>query len=368
MGEALRIAFLNSWILETGKGSGTAAGISGLAGGLERLGHEVVRPPCRSWVPGLTLKRLFYNLGLALRPPAGDFDLVVGFDIDGFLLSRLPGLKYVVCLKGVSAEEMRFESGRPRAYLGMLSRLERRNARRADRVFVASEHSRKVAAEAYGLPPGKIAVVPEGIDLKVWDAMRSGLPLRQDMRPTILSVARQYPRKNTQMLIAAIPAVRAEVPDIRLRIVGGGAMLSSLRSQAGRLGLGEAVEFLGEVAADKAVRREFFLADVFCLPSLQEGFGIVFLEAMAAGLPIVAARAAAVPEVAPDGEAALLVPPGNSGALAAALVRLIKDRDLRARLGQGGRMRVRRYDWPKVAAAFLRETGWAEITLSGNQR
>ena len=356
-GEMLKIAFLNSWTLETGEGSGTAAGILGLAGGLERLGHEVVIVPPRGGIPGRTFRRLLYNLELAFRPPAGDFDLAVGFDIDGFLLPRVPGRKYAVCLKGVSAEEMRFESGWPRIWLGILSRLEGRNARRADKVFVTSEHSQKVAGEAYGLAPGKMALVPEGIDLRVWDDSRIGPLARREARPTILSVARQYPRKNTQMLIAAIPAVRAEVPGVRLRIVGGGPMLSSLRMQADRLGLGEVVEFMGEVARDEAVRQAYFQADVFCLPSLQEGFGIVFLEAMAAGLPIVAARTAAVPEVAPDGEAALLTPPGDHRALEAALIRLLKDRDMSARLARGGRKRVRRYDWPKVAAAFLREAG-----------
>ncbi len=332
-------------------------GILGLAGGLKRLGHEVAMFSPRNRVPGRTIKRFLYNIELAIRPPAGDFDLAVGFDIDGFLLPRFSGLKYVVCLKGVSAEEMRFESGWPRAYLGMLSRLESRNARRADRVIVTSDHSRKVAVEAYGLAPENMAVVPEGVDLKRWDDLRSSPPSRWDIRPTILSVARQYPRKNTQMLIAAIPAVRAEVPDVLLRIVGGGPMLPSLRAQIDRLGLGKVVELLGEVPEDEAVRRAFFQADVFCLPSLQEGFGIVFLEAMAAGLPIVAARAAAVPEVAPDDEVALLTPPGDLGALAAALVRLFKDRGLSARLGQGGMKHVRRYDWPEVAAAFLRGVG-----------
>ena len=91
----------------------------------------------------------------------------------------------------------------------------------------------------------------------------------------------------------------------------------------------KSVEFTGELPTDDEVRKEFFKADVFALPSLQEGFGLVFLEAMAAGLPIVAAHAAAVPEVVPDGEAGILVPPGDVDALAEALIRLLKDEKLR---------------------------------------
>jgi glycosyltransferase involved in cell wall biosynthesis len=119
------------------------------------------------------------------------------------------------------------------------------------------------------------------------------------------------------------------------------------------LGLEEAVGFLGTVPRDVDVRREYFGADVFCLPSLQEGFGIVFLEAMAAGLPIVASTSAAIPEVAPDGEVAILVPPLDAEALAGAIIRLLKDPVLRARLGAIGQERVRGYDFPAVAQKCL---------------
>ena len=231
--------------------------------------------PPRRHVPGLTARRLLYNLELAIKATAGEFDLAVGFDIDGFMCRRPPGRGYGVCLLGVSAEERRFERGWPRAYLGALARLEGANARRADKTIVPSEHSRRVAIEAYGLSPEKVGVVPLGIDLGAWDASAASFPGRGEERPTVLSVARQYPRKNTKSLIAAMPAVRAEVPGAVLRIVGGGPMLPALRRQAEALNLGGpegaggvegAVEFLGELPSEEAVRREFFGADVFCLP------------------------------------------------------------------------------------------------------
>ncbi|MFN2633941.1 MAG: glycosyltransferase, partial [Thermoanaerobaculia bacterium] len=89
----------------------------------------------------------------------------------------------------------------------------------------------------------------------------------------------------------------------------------------------------------------------------QEGFGIVFLEAMAASLPIVAARAAAVPELVVDGESGILVPPGDPEALAAALGRLLRDPAERRRLGDRGRRRVASYDAPLVASLFLEAIG-----------
>jgi glycosyltransferase involved in cell wall biosynthesis len=129
-----------------------------------------------------------------------------------------------------------------------------------------------------------------------------------------------------------------------------------LQRLVNRLELADAVRFRGPLEGLDALLAAYRRADVFCLPSRQEGFGIVFLEAMAAGLPIVAARAGATPEVAPEGIASLLVPPDRADLLAAALDRVLADEDLRTRLSEGGRARWRAYDWPEVARRFLAAT------------
>ena len=345
----MRIAFLNSWTLDVAKGSGTAAAITGLAGGLEANGHtvEIIGPNERA--SSLLLQRLLYNLELADRISPGDFDLIVGFDIDGFALSiKVP---FIVYLHGISADEMRFERGAPRQYLRALSHLERANAGRADRVIVTSEYSRGVACEAYRLPAEKVGVVGNGIHPADWEHVRE---MRSPSRRTILSVARQYPRKNTKSLVQAMPGVIEAVPDAKLRVVGGGPSLRSLEKQVDRLGLENAVTLLGEVPEDEAVRREYGAADVFCLPSLQEGFGIAYLEAMAAGLPVVALDAAATPEIVGDA-GVLLPPPGDEAALADALIHLLKNRDMREELGRRGIERASAYAWRAVAGRFIRE-------------
>lgn len=307
-----------------------------------------------STATGGPLRRLAFNLALPVRLDPAAYDLLVGFDLDGSLLP--PGGTPRVCaLKGVMADEMRFERGATRLRFALLSRLERRAARTADRVVVTSEYSRGVVRDAYGVPAAGIAVVPEGIDLSAWS--RRPEPGPWSARPVILNVARQYPRKNTATLLRALPRVLDRVPDARLRVVGDGPETPALRRLARDLRLGEAVRFLGAVEDTRELRREYASASVFCLPSRQEGFGIVFLEAMAAGLPIVAGRAGAVPEVVPDGEVGRLVAPTDREALAGALVRLLRDSEVRREMARRGRRRVRGFTWPRVARRFLRAVG-----------
>lgn len=329
--------------------------IRGLAQGLRSLGHRVDRPGPRVGRAGSTAARLLYNGLLPFRLDAGAYDIVVGFDLDGCFLPRRDGGVRVASLKGVMADELRFERGWTRIRFRLLSRLERAAARRADRVVVPSEYSRGVVAGLYGVERSRIDVVPEGLDVERWERLASDTPPpgADSGMPTILNVARQYPRKNTADLLRALPRVRERVSDARLRVVGGGPELERLERLAGSLELGEAVEFTGPIRGRAKLRREYDRADVFCLPTLQEGFGIVFLEAMAAGVPVVASDVTAVPEVVPDRRAGLLVPPRDPAALSSALVRLLEDPELRRRLGREGRRHARRYAWPRVARIFL---------------
>jgi glycosyltransferase involved in cell wall biosynthesis len=349
--------------------------ITGLAGGLEALGHSVHHVgPLPDRVDAF--RRIRYNLTLARAADAelADSALIVGFDLDGFAL-RPRSSRYVVCLKGVMADELRFERGWPRLRFRILSRLEGANARSADVVIVTSEYSRGIAIEAYGLDPARVRIVPEGIDLARWSAAaeatdepaahrsapgdgRSRPPFADAAGPVILSVARQYRRKNTSALLRAMPTILAAVPNTRLRIVGGGPELPRLEHERLALGLAGSVVITGDVPDTDAVRDEYRAADVFCLPSLQEGFGIAFLEAMASGLPIVACRSAAVPEVVPDGEAGLLVPSDDPKALARALIRLLRDPTLRRRMGEAGMRKAREHAWEEVARRFVAAAGF----------
>ena len=290
-------------------------------------------------------------MGVVLRPPR-DTDLVLGVDLDGFLWARRRALPFVASLKGIIADELQNERGRVRALLGVQARWERRNVERADLVMVTSRYSAEVAQREYGVAPERLAVVPEPIDLEVWDDQFWRAPRRERTGPVVLCVARMYPRKRLQDLLRAAAILRARVPGIQIRIVGRGPEWAMLGRLHAGLGLADSVVLLGDLPRER-LAEEYVNATAFCLPSVQEGFGIAFLEAMAAGLPVVACRVSAIPEVVPDGEVGDLVPPRDPAAIAGALRRLAADPERRRRLGAAGRRRVQGFTPRRVAGAFL---------------
>jgi glycosyltransferase involved in cell wall biosynthesis len=292
---------------------------------------------------------------------------VVGVDLDGFLWARRRRVPFVVCLKGIVADELKNERGWVRILLGVQARWERVNCARADLVVVTSRYQAAVAAREYGIEPARLAVVPEPIDLDRWRAGLAAARPRRRSGPVVLAVARMYPRKRLGDLIEAAARLRPDAPGLAVRIVGRGPEWGALRDLHRRLRLGDAVTLLGDASAEELFS-EYAGADVFCLPSVQEGFGIVFLEAMAAGLPIVACRTAAIPEVVRDGETGLLVPPRDPGALAAALRALIDDPARARDLGAAGARRVAAFGLEAVAAAFVAAVESHVASGRGGQR
>lgn len=344
----MRLRFLTSTPLNVKQGSGTFAGISTLARALAGLGVQVDLVTPRRRFPVYTLQRLWFNERLRWLAAAA-CDAVVGFDMDGYRIAGRAGRPHVASIKGVIADEMRFERGLTRATMALQAACEARHVRRADLVITTSRYAASRIRELYGLTRQPV-VIPELIDLAGWRELFARNPARPDPdRFTVLSVCRFYPRKRLAVLLRATAALRRRIPRLELRIVGGGPEARKLRRLAEALDLGPHVRWLGDVAQDD-LAREYQRADVFCLPSVQEGFGIVFLEAMAAGKAIVAARAAAVPEVVRQG---LLVEPEDPEALAVALETLYREPALRRELGHTGRAEVETYDAPRVAQRFL---------------
>jgi glycosyltransferase involved in cell wall biosynthesis len=354
-----RLLFVTGTPADVRGGSGTYVGISVLKEAIEARGHTVyLLAPARSFVS--LARRLAFNLAARGEARRRRPDVVVGFDLDGLFVARSQ-VPHFASIKGVIAEEARFERGIPRVRLTVESWLERIHVRRSSGIFATSRYAASRIGADYGVPLGRIAIVPEPIDLSRWEKELRRIAPKPAARGSILCVAHLYPRKDVATLLAAMTRLRG---DAVLKVVGTGPEQARLESHARQLGLGKRVAFLGHVSFER-LAAEYRSAEVFCLPSRQEGFGIVFLEAMAAGLPVVAARAAAVPEVVEDGECGILVPPGDADALSAALDRLLGDADARRRFGSAGALRVRRFDAPRVAEEFLKAVGVGEPDRDG---
>jgi glycosyltransferase involved in cell wall biosynthesis len=339
--DTLRFRFLTSTPQDIARGSGTYVGISVLAGALGELGHSVdFETPTRHF-PVYTAERLWYNRGL--RASAA-YDCTVGFDMDGYRIAGAAG--HVAALKGVIADEVRFERGLTSLTMSVQARCERLHVQRAGRVMVSSRYSAERARSLYGLERLP-TVVPELIDLPAWCRQLAAAPAA-GARFTVLNVGRFYRRKRVNVLLEAAALLRAAIPGLEIRIVGNGPCNAAWRALAGRLKLGNTVTWLGDISR-AALAAEYNRAHVFCLPSVQEGFGIVLLEAMAAGKPIVAARAAAIPEVAPH---ATLVEPESADSLAAGILALHDSAEARAAQSARGLAWVEQFDAPLIARLF----------------
>jgi glycosyltransferase involved in cell wall biosynthesis len=346
----MQVRFITSTPWNVARGSGTFVGIATLAAALRSLGVTVEVAGPKFSLPNYTLQRLVFNRLLSLQK-SRNWPVTVGFDMDGYTLAgRGQGL-HVAAIKGVIADEMRFESGLTRATMGVQAARERLHVHRADRVITTSHYSAGRIQELYGVtdPP---RVVPELIDLTAWDRLLAAHPASPpEDKFIVLCVCRFYPRKRLSVLLNAAGRLRNRIPELKVRIVGHGPEAARLKAQWRNLKLERFVTWLGDVSQEQ-LAKEYKQAHVFCLPSVQEGFGLVFLEAMASGKPIVAARAAAAPEVVKHG---ILVEPESDAALADGIEQFYRDPALRGQLANAGRELVRAFDASVVGTQFLQE-------------
>ena len=209
---------------------------------------------------------------------------------------------------------------------------------RMSRILAISEAVREAMLARHEAPDSKITVVPNGItapDGGQAAETRRSLGIGPDT-PLLVCAARLEREKDIASLVSAVPIVRDKVPSVRCLIAGEGAERDALAAQTQALGLKDSVTLLGFRTDAPALMAA---ADVFVLPSLAEPFGLVLLEAMALGRPVVATRAGGPLEIVVDGETGFLVPPSSPDALADAVERLIADPAAAKGLGENGQAR-----------------------------
>lgn len=199
--------------------------------------------------------------------------------------------------------------------------------------------------------PGEYRIIPNGVDVDFYSSARP-FPEYRDGKVNILFVGRLEPRKGAMYLLRAYAKLKPALPESRLIVCNWGPQLGGLRRFVRENGLQD-VLFAGRVSdIDKA--RFLKTADIFCAPSTgQESFGIVLLEAMAAGLPIVASDIHGYKRVVQRDRTALLVEPKDPDALCGAIMRLASDPALRDRLGRAGAERAKEFDWEHVTRQIV---------------
>lgn len=343
--------FITATPLSVAAGSGTTVAILGLRDGLTALGHRVtiVAPGWRDVGPWYALRRWWFNR--TLRDGTGA-DVVVGFDMDGYAYAAPRAVTYVSVIYGQLADEARFERGVTRWSMQWQARFERRNVRRSDLVVAPSAYAARRLVDVYAVPAERIRIVPPAFDHDRWMRALAGAPRLSRAGPVVLAVARLYARKNLAALIAAAAPLARMTPGVQVRIVGEGPERPRLAEAIRRHGADGCVRLAGHLPFER-LAAEFANADVFCLPSRQEGFGLVFLEAMAAGIPIVAARASSTPELVRDGVNGSLIDPGDPNAIAGALASLLADGARRAAMGRRNAEMARQFAPATIASRFL---------------
>jgi glycosyltransferase involved in cell wall biosynthesis len=284
------------------------------------------------------LKRLgrLIRLLRALRPDVLHLHLV-GFGggrwiLIGAILARVPA---IVCTIHVAPTER--QGWKTRLGRALLTPF-------VDRYIAVSQASKDRLVAYLGMPPARLVAVPNAVELLRFaapaepgrSAVRAQWGIPTDA-PILGVLARLSPQKGLTYLISAMPAILAEHPDAYALVVGEGYLRPDLEAQARSLGVQDRVLLAGY---RENVVDYLRASDLFVLPSLFEGMPLSILEAMGAGLPVIATAVDGTPEVVVDGETGLLIPPADPTALAHAVNRLLADRQLAARMGQAGRARA----------------------------
>lgn len=320
---APQLTILTSWPQDRSAGSGTATFLEGFRAGLAQLGwtSQLAAPgplPAPSDYAALVAARHEANARWAVQTdwPAGL--PLLGLDFDGYLLPAAvrDGRQVVASPRGLFAELAPTEP-ELRAVLEQQASWERKNLEQADWCFVASRYAKQEVMWHYGVPPERIAVLPNGPHPGYLAALAQAAPLITE-QPYILAVAKCYPRKQMPLLIRAYAQAVQQGLQADLRLIGDGFEFPLVQQLVRQLQLGDRVHLPGLITDWPTLASHYRGCLFLCHPSIQETFGNTVLEALLAGKAVIAADAGSLPEVA--GPAGMYVPPGDEESLGEALL------------------------------------------------
>jgi glycosyltransferase involved in cell wall biosynthesis len=232
-------------------------------------------------------------------------------------------------------------------FLNLMTRLS--YYKMADRIIVNSQFMRDFAILFYGLDPDKVKVIPNGVDLEVFTNSNKRISL--EGHPAVLFIGHFARLKGIDILIRAIAKLKPELPNIKLHLVGRGND-KYFASLAKKEGVEEQVIFHSWVTQSKAASY-YKSADICVFPSRHEGFGIVILEAMASGTPVIASDIPSFREILSDGVDGRLFEKEDAEALAEAIIALYNNPKLRTQLSHHATQKVTQYSWDKIADKYI---------------
>jgi glycosyltransferase involved in cell wall biosynthesis len=363
-------------ILETAKklqGKVGTTVYSGTKVGLRKptMLNGIALVPCFSTDAVFPLDNWTFNQTLSRNAGAIKADVYEAHTASGYgLLSAFKkrGLKvpFVQTIHGVLADEyaqaylhggLSFRSKLANFFMWQLAKNEEEAAKNATLIVTISQYSLRKIKQFYNVDTAKIRIVPNGVDPQRFNPVGGSEKIKHRLkvgnRQCVLFVGRLIPRKGLGYLVEAAKLVVKERKETLFIIVGNGPSKNKLVSDIDDAGLASNFAFLGDVS-EQDLPAVYRCADVFALPSIQEGQGIALLEAQASAKPVVAFNVSGVTEALRDKETGLLVKPTDSGMLAEAILRLLSDASLRAKMGADGREFVRsQLSWDVCAEKML---------------
>lgn len=312
-------------------------------------------PDFLTWVHRLNVGLLQYAIELHNEKP---FDIVHAHDWmvtdAAWVMKKGFGLPLVSTMHATEAGRMKGVHSDLQRYI---NQMEWRLTFESWRVIVNSWHMNQELQGQFSMPADKLTVIPNGIDPDHFDFEFDPIPMRNQFaaehEKIVLFVGRMVLEKGVQVLLHAIPSVEFECPGTKFLMVGTGYYLDELKGMAGGLGVGHDVNFLGYVS-DYDLLRLYKIADLVCIPSLYEPFGIVALEGMAAKVPVVTSDTGGLPDFVEHFANGITTYTGNSQSLSWGILQVLRNPELAERLKEEGYKRVSTvYNWREIAKKTL---------------
>lgn len=271
--------------------------------------------------------------------------------IIGAILHKISGMPHIATVHG---SDLVFFSEHP-----LLHPICRFIMNNSDRVTVNSTYTRKKLIHIFPDTSEKVFIIPMGVDLdRIIDRSHDTILRQYSPKKIILTVGRLIDLKGTIYLIEAMPEILKKIPDVLLIIIGAGPESQKLEQRISELGVQEQVIMAGLIERDR-LPLYYHAADVFVLPSLDldgrtEGLGVVLLEAMAVGCPVIGSNVGGIPDIIADGENGFLVPSRDSLILAEKIIEIVSNRSLADKFRYNGKISIKeKFSWDIIVQNFF---------------